>query len=234
MFEDVAPPDELYAEGIQALKGRRILWIFPKVDYDGAIETFQSIIDNYPYDEYAVKAELRIADAYYDDKRYEEALSYYRSFADLHPQHEMVPYTVLQAALCHYNQISSINRDQTSTREAQAYLERLIREYPYAEETREGEQLLRELRTQLARAEMRMGDFYLARDEWQAAAERYRGLLNTYPGLGHDAEGLYKLGVCYEHMMREDEALRLFHVVVANYPESNLAVKARLRIAAAD
>ena len=81
---------------------------------------------------------------------------------------------------------------------------------------------------------MQMGDFYLNRQEWQAAAERYRGLLNTYPGLGQDAEGLYKLGICYENMLREDEALRLFHVVVANYPDSKLAVKARLRIAHAD
>ena len=59
-------------------------------------------------------------------------------------------------------------------------------------------------------------DFYLKRDEFQAAAERYRTVLNVFPGLGLDAEGLYKLGVCYEHMMRRDEARRLFHVVVAN------------------
>ena len=81
---------------------------------------------------------------------------------------------------------------------------------------------------------MRMGDFYLAQEEWQAAAERYRGLLNTYPGLGQDAEGLFKLGLCYENMLREDEALRLFHVVVANYPDSRLAVRARARIAHAN
>ncbi len=234
MFEDVAPPEELYEEGLETLRGTRVLLIFPKIDYDGAIETFQAIIDNYPYDEYAVKAELRIADAYFDDERYEEALSYYNSFADLHPQHEKIPYTVLQAALCHYSQIRSINRDQTSTREAQALLENLIRNHPYSKETREGEQMLRELRTRLSKSEMRMGDFYLARQEYQAAAERYRGLLNTYPGLGQDAEGLFKLGVCYENMMREDEALRLFHVVVANYPKSKLAVQARAHIAHAN
>jgi outer membrane protein assembly factor BamD (BamD/ComL family) len=93
---------------------------------------------------------------------------------------------------------------------------------------------LRELRTQLARHVMKMGDFYLKRDEFQAAAERYRSVLNIYPGLGMDSESLYKLGICYENMMRQDEARRLFHVVVANYPKTRLAKQAAERIAASD
>ena len=38
--------------------------MLPWVNYDDAIEKFQAIIDNYPYSEYAVLAELAIADAY--------------------------------------------------------------------------------------------------------------------------------------------------------------------------
>ena len=234
LFEEVPAVEDLYEEGMRTLAGGPNFIGIHTVDYDGAIEIFQTIIDNYPYSEFAVEAELRIADAYYEDRRYEDALSYYRSFSDLHPQHEKVPYTVLRSALCHYQQIGSINRDQTTTREAQVFLERLIRQYPYAPETREGEAILRELRTQLARHMTRMGDFYLERNEFQAAAERFRSVLNIYPGLGMDAEGLYKLGVCYENMMRQDEARRLFHVVVANYPRTHLAKRAAERIAASD
>lgn len=234
LFVDVPPAEELYAKGLGILEGHRAYYIIPTVDYDEAIETFQTIIDNYPYHELAIEAELRIADAYFDDERYDEALSYYRSFSDLHPQHERVPYTVLRSALCQYRQIRSIDRDQTATREAQVYLERLIRNHPYAPETREGETLLRELRTQLSRNMMKLGDFYLKRDEFQAAAERFRTVLNVYPGLGLDAEGLYKLGICYENMMRKDEARRLFHVVVANYPNSDIARLASERIAASN
>jgi len=231
LFAEVPPAEELYETGLETLKGRRVYYLFPTVDYDDAIETFQTIIDNYPYHELAVQAELRIADAYFEDERYDEALSYYRSFSDLHPQHERVTYTVLRSALCHYQQIHSINRDQTATREAQIYLEKLIRNHPYAPETREGETLLRNLRTRLSRSMMQMGDFYLKRDEFQAAAERYRTVLNVFPGLGLDAEGLFKLGICYENMMRKDEARRLFHVVVANYPKSDIAKLASERIA---
>ena len=234
LFDDVGPADEVYAEGMRTLEGRRILGVYPWVNYDAAIELFQSVIDNYPYSEYAVLAEIRIADAYYENERYEEALSYYRDFAELHPQNEKVPYTILRSAQCHYNQVRSVEQDQTATRAALLELERLIRNYPYAAETRTGEAMLRELRTRLARSEMRIGDFYLARSEYTSAAERYRSLLDTYPGLGEDAEALFKLGVCYENMKRQDEAARLFHVIVENFPETYLAVIAREHIAAAD
>ena len=233
-FEDVPPADELYAEGLEILEGWTILWLYRVVNYTKAIETFQAIIDNYPYSDYAVKAELQIADAYFSDGRWDEALSYYRDFGDLHPQHEKVPYTILRSARCHYAQISTIDRDQTSAREALYFLENLLRNYPYAPETREGEEMMHELRTRLAKNILMTGDFYLTREEYQSAAERYRTVLNVYPGLGLDAEALFKLGVCYENLKRSDEALRLFHVILENFGESLHAREARRHIAAAN
>lgn len=233
-FEDVKPADELYLKGLELLEGRRILWLFTLINYDAAIESFQAIIDNYPYSDYEEKAQLKIADAYFDDERYEEALAYYQDFADLHPQHKSVPYTLLRAALCHFNQIESIDRDQSSTNEATAALEKLIRDHPYAPETREGEEMMVNLRTRLALNMLHIADFYLDRTHWQSAAARYRRVLDEYPGLGLDARALYRLGVCLENMRLEDEALRLYHVVVENYSDSSSARHARSRIARAE
>ena len=143
-------------------------------------------------------------------------------------------YTILRSAKCYYNQVRSVQQEQTATRAALLELERLIRNYPFAPETREGETMVRELRTRLAQSEMQIGDFYLSRSEYTSAAERYRSLLDTYPGLGEDAEALFKLGVCYENMKREDEATRLFHVIVENFPETHIAVLAREHIEAAN
>jgi outer membrane protein assembly factor BamD len=233
-FEEIKPADELYAEGLRILEGRRILWMFTLISYDSAIETFQSIIDNFPYSEYEQKALLKIADAYFDDRRYEEALAYYQDFADLHPAHEKVPYTLLRAAQCHFNQISSIDRDQTSTHLATDALDALIRQYPYAGETREGEEMMITLRTKLALNMLQIADFYLDRTQWQSAAVRYRRVLDEYPGLGLDARALFRLGFCLEKLRRDDEALRLYHVVVENYADSPAARRARTRIARAE
>ena len=120
---------------------------------------------------------------------------------------------------------------QTSTREALKYLELLSTQYPYDPETREGEVILQQLRTRLADNMMEIGDFYMKRTQYQSAANRYRMVLDEYPGLGLDSEALYKLGICYEHMKRVDEALRLYHVVLENFSHSRHAEDAAERIA---
>lgn len=233
-FEEVKPADELYAEGLETLEGRQFFGLFTYVNYDQAIEAFQAIIDNYPYSDYEQKALLKIADSYFDDKRFEEALAYYQDFADLHPAHEKVPYTLLRVAQCHLNQIESIDRDQTATNLATEALATLIQKHPYAPETRKGEELMIELRTRLALNMLHIADFYRVRTHWQSAAVRYRRVLDEFPGLGLDARSLFRLGLCLENMRREDEALRLYHVVVENYAESPSAARARSRIARAE
>ncbi len=230
-FEEPPPAEELYTEAMETLEGGKWLGVIPHVDYDGAIETFQAIIDNYPYSDFAVLAELRIADAYFEDQRYEEALSYYRDFADLHPQHEMVPYTVYRAALCHERRMRSTNRDQTATRDALVYLDRMLANYPNSEYATPSEALWRELRTRLAEQVQNIANFYMKREEYESAAERYRSLLNEYPGLGLDAVALYRLGLCYAAMNRRTEAENIFQAIVQNYGDSKVAENARERIA---
>jgi outer membrane protein assembly factor BamD len=228
-FDEVPPADELYAEAVETLEGRLIVF-FRVVNYTRAIESFQAIIDNYPYSDYAVQAELKIADAYFEDHKFDEALSYYRDFADLHPQHEKVPYTILRSALCRERQMKAANRDQTATRDALLHLDRLLAKYPHSPEAREGETLWRDLRMQLADNVTQIAEYYLEREEYESAAERYRSLLNEYPGLGRDAEALFKLGVCYQEMRRTEEAERIFQSIVQNYRDSEYAETAAARI----
>jgi outer membrane protein assembly factor BamD len=223
LLEEVPSAEQLYRDGLSILEGKRRFVFFRTVDYQRAIDTFQEIVDNYPYSDYAVRAELRIADAYFDQEKYEEALSYYRDFADLHPQHEQVPYTMFRAALCHYERAKPANRDQTATHDSIEYLDKLLRRYPHAPEAQEAEALWLELRTRLAAHVMQIGDFYLVRSEFESAANRFQSVLNEYPGLGLDAQALYKLGVCYNAMNRDDDAKRIFEVILRNYEGTSVA-----------
>lgn len=225
---EVPSAEDLYAEGLAKLeKGGFHFWFVDTRDYQGAIDNFQDIIDNYPYSEYATLAELRIADTYFDRELWEEALSYYRDFSELHPDHEKVPYTIFRAALAHYHQSRPANRDQTATRQAVAQLERLRKDYPQAAESEQADQLWRELRIRLATSVMNIGDFYMKRSEYRSAADRFRSVLNQYPGIGLDAEALFKLGLCYREMNLNDEAARIFQVIMENYDGSEVAAAAR-------
>ena len=227
--------EALYQQGVALLEARReILGLIDLTPYAKAIEKFQEVVDNYPYSEYAVSAELKIADAYYDQKRWDEALSYYRDFAELHPEHEKVPYTIYRTALCHAQQSGTAERDQSATREALTVLDQLMTRYPISPEAREAEGLWKGLRTKLAAHVLGIGDFYMAREEYQSAASRYRQVLDVYPGLGLDADALYKLGLCYTHMNRDDEARRIFEVILENYEGSDVARAAEDQIPAAN
>jgi outer membrane protein assembly factor BamD len=231
LFEEVPPADELFALGEKELEGRRILWVYKRVNYSRAIEYFQAVIDNYPYSDHAVRAELKIADAYFDDGKYDEALSYYRDFGDLHPQHEQVPYTVYRSALCHYERIESTERDQTSTLNALDTFGKLLVQYPHSQYAKDAEPKWRELQVRLAEHDEGIADFYRKRGEFEAAAERYRLLLDEHPGLGIDARVLYKLGGCYEQLNRLDEADRIYQTLVSHYETSDWAYRARQRLA---
>ena len=111
------------------------------------------------------------------------------------------------------------------------HLDRLLAKYPHSEYGAEAELLWRDLRTRLGVQIRSIADFYLARGEYEAAAERYRSLLNEYPGMGLDAEALYNLGVCYLEMRRVEEAERIFQSIVQNYRDSEFASTAAKRIA---
>lgn len=227
---EVPPAEVLYQQGLEKMEGGKVLWVYNSADNAAAVEHFQQIIDNYPYSEHAVLAELKIADAYYADGKYDEALSYYRDFSELHPQHDRVPYTLHRAAQCHYQQSRSPDRDQTATIESLKYLDQLITRYPHSAEAREAEETWKELRTKLAQHDMQIADYYMERDEFQSAADRYRGVLNKYPGLGLDAEALYNLGLCYTEMNLEDEAHKIFEVILQNYRGTDVAAAAADRM----
>lgn len=234
-FAELPEADVLYQEGVELLEQRRtLLWVVDLTPYQDAIDKFQEVVDNYPYSEYAVAAELKIADSYFEQERWDEALSYYRDFAELHPEHEKVPYTMYRTALCHAKQSGTPDRDQSQTRLALAALDQLMTRYPAAAETREAETLWKELRGKLGLHVFGIGEFYWKRGEYQSAARRYRQILDEYPGLGLDADALYKLGLCYTHMNREDEARRMFEVILENYEGSDVARAAQDQIPAAN
>jgi outer membrane protein assembly factor BamD len=233
-FEEVASAEVLYRQGIEVLEKDKLLGFLPTKDYDFAIETFQAIVDNYPYSDYSVLAELKIADTYYEQGKWEEALSYYRDFAELHPTHERVPYSVLRSAQSRRSQALNANRDQTNTKRALEHLDVLLTRYPYTTEAQEAEQIWREMRTRLAEHEMGVGDFYMSHEEFQSAADRFRKVLNDFPGLGLDGQALFKLGTCYSEMNLDDEATRIFEVILHNYDGTEYAEAAREHVPAAN
>jgi outer membrane protein assembly factor BamD len=228
--EEVPTAEGYYQQGLELLEGSRTLFFFRDINYPRAIELFQEVIDNYPYSEYAVLAELKIADIYFEQERLDEAASYYQDFVELHPTHEQVPYALYRHGLCSFEQMHTADRDQTSTHNAMAQFQTLLDRYPDSEYAADARARLAGASDLLAQHDIEVGDFYLARRECHSAARRYRQALSSYPHHSNYLNTMYQLGnalVCMRHV---DDAIGVYRQILAEQPEGDLASDVRERL----
>jgi outer membrane protein assembly factor BamD len=220
--EELPSAEAYYQRGLDALQGESFLFFFTDVDYARAIELFQEVIDNYPYSEYAVLAEIQIADVYFDQGNYEQATSYYQDFVELHPKHPKVPYALYRHGLCSAERMSSSGRDQEATRTAIAQFEVLLERYPDSEYSADARKRLAEATDQLAAHDVHVGDFYLGRGECYAAASRYRSALTQYPHHSARLQTMGRLASALRCTGRDDEAVALLARILSEEPDGEL------------
>ncbi|MBM4288101.1 MAG: outer membrane protein assembly factor BamD [Deltaproteobacteria bacterium] len=166
------PPDVLAKEGIQKMK---------KGKYDDAVDAFEKIRDRYPYSEEAMLAQLKVADAKYFNKKYDEALQDYKNFEKLHPTSPMMPYVIYQQGLCYYRQRATIDRDPSNTYKALQEFRRLKQRYPDYERMDRAEEYMARCLRALADHEFYVGEFYFKTKRYQSALERFSYIEQEYP-----------------------------------------------------
>lgn len=159
-------------------------------DYKGAAELWKQLKDQYPYSQYAVIGDLKAGDALYLQGKYIEALGAYEDFERLHPDNEAVPYAIYQQGMCYYQRMKGIDRDQTPTIQTIQTLARLLEMYPGSQYAVMAQARIAEAQNNLAGHEFYVGEFYFNRKDYQAAINRFMGLLQYYPDSGYHQRAL--------------------------------------------
>jgi outer membrane protein assembly factor BamD len=180
---------ELAEEGTEAFRDK---------DYRKAIESFEKLKDWYPFSRYSILAELKLGDAHYYCKEYEEAIFVYEEFENLHPKNEAVPYVVYQIGRCYFDRLQIIDRDQTIAREALQTFERLIRAYPASPYAKKAEKHMKVCNRNLAEHEFYVGMFYYKAKHYKAALERFKTVVRSYPDLGVHRKALEYIPLCQD------------------------------------
>ena len=189
-------------------------------EYQRATRLFEEVERQHPYSQWATRAELMAAYASYKDLRYDEALLALDRFIELHPGNEDIDYALYLRALCFYEQISDVARDQAMTREALRSFDTLIRRFPESRYSRDAA-LKRDLTLDhLAGKEMEIGRYYLNRNEINAAINRFLTVVKDYQTTTHAPEALHRLVEAYMTLGIEGEATRVAAVLGYNYPGS--------------
>jgi outer membrane protein assembly factor BamD len=174
-------------------------------DYKEALEHFQSLKDNYPFSKYAILAELKIGDCHYHLKQYSEAIFAYEEFEKLHPRNEAMPYVIYQVGLSYFEQIGTIDRDQSVTRNALDTFRRLQKQFPDDQYARSAEDHITVCIKNLVGHEYTIGVFYYKTKHYEAALHRFMRVLSKYPDVGYHQQSLEYIAKCeVEIAERED------------------------------
>jgi outer membrane protein assembly factor BamD len=205
------PPDEMFREGER---------LFQKGDYEDAIAQWKKVKESYQSPELSAKAEINIADAYFLNKDFIEAAAAYEDFRKLHPKHERAEYALYRQAMSHFNQIHSIDTDQTPLKNALITFESYVKLYPAGANRSEVNEKISECRDKQLQYEIYVGRFYLRTDKYAAAIGRFEEALKAFNGLARRDEVLYYLGLAYQEAGQQPKALEAFERIINDFPGS--------------
>jgi outer membrane protein assembly factor BamD len=178
---------------------------FESEKYRKAIESFEKLKDWYPFSKYAILAELKIADSFYNLNEYGEAVFAYEEFENLHPRNEAVPYVIFQTGNCYFEQMDTVDRDQAVVQKALDIYKRLIRQYPDDVYAVKAQKNVRECEKSLAGHELYVGIFYYKSRHYKPALSRFKAVLSNYPDVGIHDQALHYITLC-EKSLREKAA----------------------------
>jgi len=212
---------------------------FRNGDYLEAIRRYNLLRTKYPYSEFATLADLRIADAYFEQDKFATSIEQYRAFVKLHPEHGKVTYANWRVALSFYEQMPKdfalfppgYERDLVRARDAERELLYYLRRFPKTEYSAEAKTKLALTRRRLADHELYVAEFYFKRDNPRAAAMRLTYLLKNYQGLGLDPQALFLLARAYLELGDTDKAVVALSDLIEVHPERPLAGRARAYMA---
>nr|WP_040609472.1 outer membrane protein assembly factor BamD [Pseudooceanicola batsensis] len=175
-------------------------------DYDSAAEYFGEVERLYPYSEWAKRALIMQAFSFHKDKNYEESRASAQRFIDFYPTDDDAAYAQYLLALSYYDQIDEVGRDQGLTFQALQSLRTVIERYPESDYARSAILKFDLAFDHLAAKEMEIGRYYLKRDHFPAAINRFRVVVEDFQTTTHTAEALHRLVEAYLSLGLTDEA----------------------------
>ena len=204
-------PDQIYDQGLAHLS---------RTDTEGAAKKFGDLEKQYPFSQQARKGQLMATYAYYQGGKYDDAISSANRYVSLYPSSPDAPYAMYLAAMSYYNQVPDITRDQERSEKGLQLFQQLVERYPKSEYVDDAKYKMTVLRDQLGGKEMSVGRYYLGRNNYTGAVNRFREVIAKYQTTRHVEEALYRLTEAYVALGIVNEAQTAAAVLGHNYPDS--------------
>ena len=193
---------------------------FERGDVIYAGRKFSEVELLYPQSIWAPRAVLMSAYGYFSQGYYNDAINDIERFLIKYKNHPQTDYAYYLLALCHYDQIVDEKKDLKQILRSRDYFERIVRDYPdteYALDSRFKLDLIREI---LASKEMYLARYYVEREKWIPAINRFKIIIKDYDNTIYVEEALHRLVELHYKVGLINEAEKYAVLLGYNYNSS--------------
>ena len=202
---------EAYNEGLKE---------FNRGDIFFAVKKFNEVELLYPQSSWAPRSVLMAAYAYYSQMYFNDAVFELNRFLDKYKNHPNTDYAYYLLAISHYNQIVDEKKDLGEIIKAREYFKLLLKDFPntdFADDAYFKLELIAEI---LASKELYLANYYLDREKWIPAMNRYKNIISEYDTTIFVEEALYRLVELNYKLGLIDEAKKYTALLGYNYQSS--------------
>ena len=197
-----------YNEGLTALDNK---------DYMLAVKKFGEAEILYPQSIWAPRSALMTAYSYYVYERYFDTIFELERFLKTYPEHKRQNYAYYLLGLAYYEQIVDEKKDLEPIINSKKYFQIIINEYPGSEYAADAEFKLDLIKEILAAKEMYLGRYYIEKEKWMPAINRYKTILENYDDTIYVEEAIHRLVEIHYKIGLINESKKYANLLGYNY-----------------
>jgi len=188
-----------------------------RYDFLGAAKKFNEAELLHPQSLWAPRSALMTAYSYYNGSYYLDAINELKRFLEIYPNHDRVSYAYYLLAMCYYEQISDEKKDLGSILDAKFNFEYVLNNYPNSDFALDSEYKLELIQEILASKEMYLAKYYIEREKWIPAINRFKNILENYETTIYVEEALHRLVEIHYKIGLIDESKKYASLLGYNY-----------------
>ena len=202
---------DAYKEGVKALEEGDVIF---------AAKKFNEAEILFPQSEWASRAVLMAAYSYYSQNYYGDAIYELERFIKTYPQNKRLNYAHYLLAMCYYEQIVDEKKDLGPLLSAQKEFKFIIKNYPNSDFALDSKFKLDLINDVLASKEIYLGRYYIKREKWVAALNRFKTVVDNYNTTIYIDEALHRLVEIHYRLGLIEESKKYAAVLGYNYQSS--------------
>ena len=202
---------EAYEAGIEELEKGNVLV---------AAKKFNEAELLYPQSKWAPRAALMSAYSYYSQDYYNDSIYELERFLKVYPIHERTNYAYYLLAMSYYDQIVDEKKDLGPIINAKENFEIIIEKFPNSDFALDAEYKLDLIQEILASKEMYLARYYIEREKWIPAINRFKFVLENYDQSIFVEEAIHRLVEIYYRIGLIEESKKYAYLLGYNYQSS--------------